>query len=91
MPPSTGNTRIRQVYRELGNIVNNGGLAARLPQSLLDRLRAMLGILLEELNSPGETDSDGDFLPAELSQGAGPESSAARSPTESPQLSGVHS
>jgi hypothetical protein len=91
MPLSTVNTRIRQVYRELGNIVNNGGLAARLPQSLLDRLKAMRGILLEELNSPPETDSDGDFLSAELSQDARPQSSAARFPVESPQLSGVHS
>ena len=63
---NAGNIRIREVYRELGNIVENGGLAARLPQSLLDRLKVMRGILLDELNNPPEADSDRDSLSAEL-------------------------
>jgi hypothetical protein len=71
---NVGNIRIHRVYRELGNIVDNGGLAARLPQSLLDRLKAMRGILLEELNNPPEADaySAGDSLSAELSQDGPP-------------------
>lgn len=88
---NTGNIRVHEVYRELGNIVDNGGLAARLPQSLLDRLKAMRGMLLDELNKPPGPDSDGDLLSAELSQDASPETSAARLPTQSPQVSDVHS
>jgi len=88
---NAGNIRIHEVYRELSNIVDNGGLAARLPQSLLDRLKAMRGILLEELNNPPEPDSDGDLLSVELSQDASPQTSAARFPTQSPQVGGVHS
>ena len=88
---NAGNIRIHQVYSELGNIVDNGSLAARLPQSLLDRLKAMRGILLDELNNPPEADSNGDSLSAELSQDASPQTSAARFPTQSPQVSGVHS
>ena len=88
---NAGNIRIHQVYRELGNIVDNGGLAARLPQSLLDRLKAMRGILFEELSNPPEVDSDRDLLSAELSQDPSPQTSAARFPTQSPAVSGVHS
>jgi len=69
---NAGNIRIHEVYRELGNIVDNGGLAARLPQSLLDRLKGMRGKLLDELNNPPEADSDGNSLSAELSQDASP-------------------
>ena len=67
-----GNIRIHQVYRELDNLVDNSSLAARLPQSLLDRLKAMRGILLDELNDPSEAGSDRDSLSAELSQDATP-------------------
>ena len=88
---NSGNIRIHEVYRELGNIVDDGGLAARLPQSLLDRLKAMRGLLLDELNNPPEADSDGALLSAELSQDASPQTRAARFPTQSPQVSGVHS
>lgn len=88
---NAGNIRIHEVYRELGNIVDNGGLAARLPQSLLDRLKAMRGILLEELHNAPEADSDGDLLSAELSQDASSQTSAAGLPTQSPTVSGVHS
>ena len=82
---NAGNIRIHEVYLELGNIVDNGGLAARLPQSLLDRLKAMRGILLDELNNPPEADPDGASLSAELSQDASPQASAARFPTQSPR------
>jgi hypothetical protein len=72
MPLSTSNHRIREVYRELGSIVEDPGLSARLPHALLDRLQDMRGKLLEELNTSAETDLDSDLLPAELSQDAAP-------------------
>jgi hypothetical protein len=72
MPLSTSNHRIREVYRELGSIVEDPGLSARLPYALLDRLQDMRGKLLEELNTSAETDLDSDLLPAELSQDAAP-------------------
>jgi hypothetical protein len=49
--PAAMTNRIYQVYRELDNIVRDGGMAARLPQALMDRLKAMRGMLLEELET----------------------------------------
>jgi hypothetical protein len=77
---NAGNLRIHEVYRELGSIVENAGLAARLPQALMDRLKAMRGMLLEELNNLGEADSERDLLSAELSQNGALPIRAARNP-----------
>ena len=46
-----GNDRIHQVHQELADIVDEPGMAASLPQALLERLRAMRGMLLEEMNT----------------------------------------
>jgi len=43
--------RIYQVHQELIDIVDDPGMAASLPQALLERLRAMRGMLLEEMNT----------------------------------------
>lgn len=88
---NAGNLRIHEVYRELGSIVENAGLAARLPQSLLDRLKAMRGMLLEELNNLGEADLERDLHSAELSQGARPIPVPPDFPRQSPEVSSVHS
>jgi hypothetical protein len=45
----TFNDRIHQVHEELGDIVDDPGMAASLPQALLERLRAMRRMLLEEM------------------------------------------
>ena len=45
------NDRINQVYQELADIVDDAGMAASLPQALLERLRAMRGMLLEEMST----------------------------------------
>jgi hypothetical protein len=47
----TANDRIHQVHQELADIVDDPGMAASLPQALLERLRAMRGMLLEEMNT----------------------------------------
>jgi len=54
--------RILRVHRELGKILDDLGMASRLPQSLLDRLSAMRRTLLQELNPSAAADSDGDSL-----------------------------
>lgn len=51
------NDRIHFVHQELGDIVDDAGMAARLPQALLHRLKAMRGILLEEIMTNPEVDS----------------------------------
>jgi len=43
----TANNRIHQVQQELADIVDDPGMAASLPQALLERLRAMRGMLEE--------------------------------------------
>jgi len=47
----TLNDRIYQVHQELVDIVDDPGMAARLPQALLERLRAMRRMLLEEMDT----------------------------------------
>ena len=47
----TFNDRIHQVHEELADIVDDPGMSASLPQALLERLRAMRGMLLEETNT----------------------------------------
>jgi hypothetical protein len=72
MPLSTSNHRIREVYRELGSIIEDSALSGRLPYALLDKLQDMRGKLLEVLNTSVETDLDNDLLPAELLDDAPP-------------------
>ena len=69
----TDNNRIRQVHQELGDIVGDPGMAARLPQALLDRLRAMQGMLLEEMKTNPEMESHGELLAAARPQDANAE------------------
>ena len=64
--------RILRVHRELGKILDDLGVVARLPQALLDRLNAMRATLLEELNTSAIADSSGDSLSA-VSQRGGSE------------------
>jgi hypothetical protein len=54
--------RIFQVHRELGKILDDLGLAARLPQALLDRLNAMRTSLLQDLNSSVSANADENSL-----------------------------
>ena len=68
----TVNNRIRQVHQELRDIVGDPGMAARLPQALLDRLKAMQG-MLEEMNTNPEVESHGQLLAAERPQDANAE------------------
>jgi hypothetical protein len=77
MPLSSSNHRIREVYRELGSIVDDPGLSARLPHALLDRLQDMRGKLLEAFNTSVETNLDNDLLPAELLEDAPPADNVA--------------
>jgi len=77
MSHTTSNDRIDQIHRELVDIVDDPGMAARLPQALLDRLKVMRGMLLEELNIRPAAAVDGDLLSAERSQDANPERCAA--------------
>jgi len=49
--------RIFQVHRELGKILDDLGMAGRLPQVLLDRLNAVQGTLLQELNASSAADA----------------------------------
>jgi hypothetical protein len=64
MPLNTSNHRIHKVYRELGSIVDDPGMAARLPQALLDTLNDMRGMLREELHHYPEADSESDVFAA---------------------------
>ena len=61
---NTDNNRIRQVHQELRDIVGDPGMAARLPQALIDRLKAMQGMLLEEMNTNPEVEPHGELLAA---------------------------
>ena len=45
------NDRIHQVHQELGDVVDDPCMAARLPHALLDRLKALRGMLLEAMNT----------------------------------------
>lgn len=63
-----GNDRIHQVHQELGDIVDDPCMAARLPHALLDRLKALRGMLLEAMNTNAQANSDGGLLAAELSR-----------------------
>lgn len=69
----TANNRIRQVHQELRDIVGDSGMAARLPQALLDRLKVMQGMLLEEMKTNPEMESHGKLLPAARPQDANAE------------------
>jgi len=60
MPLTASTDRILQVHRELGKILDDLGLAARLPQALLDRLNAMRRTLLQELDESAAPNSDED-------------------------------
>ena len=51
-------SRIHQLHDELGDIVEDPGMAASLPQALLHRLKAMRGILLKEMTRNPEADSE---------------------------------
>jgi hypothetical protein len=62
MPLTAGNDRILRVHRELGKILDDLSLAARLPQALLDRFSAMRRTLLEELNASAAADANGNSL-----------------------------
>jgi hypothetical protein len=53
----TPNGRIHRIHQELGDIVDDPSVAAHLPQALLDRLKAMRGMLLEEMNTNPEANS----------------------------------
>jgi len=66
----TSNTQLRRIYQELGDIIDDCNVAGRLPDALLNRLRAIQGMLMEEMSKPRQTDSDLDLLTAELSQDA---------------------
>ena len=63
MPLTASNDRILWVHQELGQILDDLGLAARLPQALLDRLTVLRRTLLQELNASA-ADSDEDSLSA---------------------------
>ena len=69
----TDNNRIRQVHQELRDIVGDPGMAARLPQALLDRLKAMQGMLLEEMKTNPEVESHGELLAVTRPQDANAE------------------
>ena len=69
----TANNRIRQVHQELRDIVGDPGMAARLPQALLDRLKALQGMLLEEMKTNPELESQGELLAAARPQDANAE------------------
>ena len=64
MSLSASNDRILRVHRELGKILDDLSVAARLPQALLDRFSAMRRTLLEELNASAVADGNGNSLSA---------------------------
>ena len=64
MSEAASTDRILRVHRELGTILDDLGMAARLPQSLLDRLSDMRRTLLQELNLSTAADADGDSVSA---------------------------
>ena len=66
--PRTSNGRIHRIHQELGDIVDDPSVAARLPQALLDRLKAIRRMLLEEMNTNPGADSDGDVNSTELGE-----------------------
>jgi hypothetical protein len=73
---TTSNNQLRRIYQELGDIIDDCNVAGRLPDALLHRLRAIQGMLMEEMSKSRQTDSEVDLLTAELSQDADPRSSA---------------
>ena len=43
--------RVCYVHQELGEILADAGMAARLPQALLERLQVLRNMLTEEMNN----------------------------------------
>ena len=64
----TSSGRIHQVHQELGDIVDDPSVAARLPEALLDRLKAMRGMLVEEMSTNPKADSDDNADSAEVAE-----------------------
>jgi len=62
--PYTANNRIQRVHQELGDIIENPGMCARLPQALMVRLKAMQGMLMEEMKTNTEAESHRELLDA---------------------------
>jgi hypothetical protein len=62
MSLTASNDRILRVHRELGKILDDLSVTARLPQALLDRFGAIRRTLLEELNASAAEDANGNSL-----------------------------
>ena len=48
--------RLHRIHQELGDIVDDLNIAGRLPHVLLARLKAVRGMLLEEMNASRHPD-----------------------------------
>jgi hypothetical protein len=53
----TPNRRIHRIHQELVDIIDDPSVAVSFPQALLDRLKAMRGMLVEEMSTSPERDS----------------------------------
>jgi hypothetical protein len=54
----TNNNQLCRIYQELGDIIDDCNVTGRLPDAVVNRLRAIQGMLMEEMSKRRQTDSE---------------------------------